>query len=194
MDTKLIGMFGLIAVTAVVAAWTLLPRGALPRWPVDWWSFVENAIGLGLMLGMLYAASAQVVIRYALADLITIPWTEEFSRLLLVWGAFWGAMMVQRSDDHLNVPIVFNLFPPRVQLAVRLLGDLAILAFLMVIVWYGWQAARLQLGSGISLDLPVALFGYSVPVCGAGMMLYTIGLMIRRVRRQPIESVLDSGG
>ncbi|MBI3965297.1 MAG: TRAP transporter small permease [Chloroflexi bacterium] len=153
------------------------------------WSLVESAIGIFLVVGMLYAAAAQVIVRYLLSDYLTLAWTEELSRLLLVWAAFWGAAIVQRSDDHISMAIVFDLLPANIQLAVRLLGDLAVLTFLGVAVWYGWRTAQSVLAvPTVTLGLPVAVFAAAVPVTGVLMIGSTINLMILRIRRQPIRS------
>ena len=73
------------------------------------------------------------------------------------------------------------------QLVIRLFGDLVTLIFLAVIVWHGSKLARLQHGVGmVSIDLPAALFDYSVPVCGTLMMLQTLRLMALRIRGKPM--------
>ena len=151
------------------------------------WRMVENGLGLFFMLGMLYTATAQVVIRYGLSDYLTVPWTEEFARLLLVWAALWGAALLQRSDDHISMTVVFDRFGPQARLVVRLLGDLTALGVLVVIAWYGWTSAYRQLVMyTVSLGLPISVFIFPVPLAATLMIVHTIGLMVRRLRGQPI--------
>lgn len=151
---------------------------------------VEAAVGLFLMLGMLYAAALQVLIRYALSDLVTIPWTEEFARLLLVWAGFWGALLAQWTDEHIGVTVFYNLLPPAIQRVARIFGDLVTLGFLAVIVWYGWDAARLQFAiATITLGLPVAAFACVIPIVGVLLIGYTIRLLVLRVQGRPVEAL-----
>jgi TRAP-type C4-dicarboxylate transport system permease small subunit len=179
------------ALSAITLTWILRDVLASLGLARGMWGWVEAALGLFLMLGMLYAAALQVTIRYALADVITVPWTEEFSRLLLVWAAFWGALLTQRTDEHISVTIVFNLLPPPAQRAVLIFGDLMTLGFLAVVVWYGWQAAQLQHAiATITLGLPVAAFAYVIPVAGVLLVGYTVRLLILRLQGKPVARPL----
>jgi TRAP-type C4-dicarboxylate transport system permease small subunit len=153
------------------------------------WRLIEGALGVFFMLAMLYAATAQVAARYALSDYLTIPWTEEFARLLLVWTAMWGTAALQRSDDHICMAVVFDWLPPGAQRMVRILGDLVALGILVLIAWYGWNTAyRQRVMSTVSLGLPIAAFILPVALAATLMIVHTIGLMVRRLQGRPIAS------
>ena len=142
------------------------------------------------MLAMIIASLIQVTVRYALSDEFTLPWTEEFGRLTLVWAAMWGAAALQRSDDHIAMTVATDFMPLGLQRAIRLFGDVVTLLVLAIVTWYGWQVARnLDIMTSISLGMPLSVFAYPVPVAGALMIIHTIMLMVRRVRGLPIESV-----
>jgi C4-dicarboxylate transporter, DctQ subunit len=169
-------------VAAVTAALLWLIRADWMRRARPTWSLIEKAVGLFCMLGMLGASAMQVIVRYALADRVELPWTEELSRLLLVWAAMWGAAILQRSDDHIAMTVVFDWFPARGQLALRLLGDVVALAVLGVVVWFGWSTAVRQLAmSTVSLGLPIAVFIAPVPLAATLMIVHTLVLMGRRL-------------
>lgn len=185
-------MIAAIAASALVLLWLIRDDWAPRGRPT--WRLVEHAVGLFCMLGMLYAAAIQVLVRYALADHLELPWTEEFSRLLLVWAAMWGAAVLQRSDDHISMTVVFDWLPPRGQLAVRLLGDLVALAVLGVIAWYGWQTAQRQLiMSTVSLGLPISVFIVPVPLAATLMIAHTLVVIARRLRGRPVDAPAGSG-
>jgi TRAP-type C4-dicarboxylate transport system permease small subunit len=177
----------MIAVAAASAAGFLFlirDRGVARGRPI--WTLVEQAVGLFCMIGMLYASAAQVLARYALADQVELAWTEEFSRLLLVWTALWGTAILQRSDDHISMTVVFDWFPARGQLALRLFGDLVALAVLGVIAWFGWQTAVRQLSmSTVSLGLPLAAFVAPVPLAATIMIVHTLVIIAGRLRGLP---------
>ncbi len=176
-------MIAVAAITALGLTWLI--RAELG----SRWGLVEAVVGLFCTFGMLYAAAAQVLARYALGDLVEVSWTEEFARLLLVWAALWGAAMLQRSDDHIAMTVFFDWLPPRGQLAARLFGDLVTLAVLAVVAWYGWTTAYRQLGmSTVSLGLPIAVFIVPVALSATLMIVHTVGVMGRRLRGQPVGS------
>ena len=181
----------LLVVAALVATWLLREewRGRGGEGGIDFWKIVEDTVSHFLLLAMLVSAALQVIVRYLLSDTITMPWTEEFGRLVMVWGALWGAAQLQRSDDHISMSVVFDLLPPRAQLAVRLFGDLVTLGVLVPIVWYGWKSAvALDIMYTIALGIPLSVFAYPIPVAGALIVLHTISLMVRRIRGVPIRS------
>ena len=191
MPEELIVLLALCGLAALFLLW--VDRAEMHQGGGRWWRIVEDGLGYFLMLAMIAASLIQVTVRYALSDEFTLPWTEEFGRLTLVWAAMWGAAALQRSDDHISMTIVTDLMPPGLQRAVRLFGDVVILIVLAVITWYGWQVARnLDIMSSIALGMPLSVFAYPVPVAGALMIIHTMLLMVRRVRGLPIESAVGS--
>lgn len=188
MDSSLVVMLAFIAASAVGLTWVLRDSRTLLGVAPGLWGIVELGLALFFMLGMLYASALQVIVRYALSDFLTVPWTEEFARLLLVWAAFWGALLAHRSDEHIGVAVLFDRLPLLLQRVGRLLGDLVAIAFLAIVVWHGWQAAQLQHAiTTITLGLPVAAFAYTVPVCGTLMILYTVRLFVLRLLGRPVH-------
>ena len=160
---------------------------------LDLWKVVEDTVSHFLLLAMLASAALQVVVRYLLSDTLTMPWTEEFGRLVMVWGALWGAAALQRSDDHISMSVIFDQLPPRAQLAVRLFGDLVTLGVLLPVVWYGWKSAvALDVMYTIALGLPLSVFAWPIPVAGALLALHTVSLMVRRARGVPISSSVNT--
>jgi len=187
-----------LIVIAIVVVGIGLYLGWLCRadWPgrglLAWWRPLEDVITQILIVGMLATSSLQVVARYALAEEISVPWTDEFSRLILIWGALWGAATVHRLDDHIDMCILYDRLPARLQIAARLVGDLVTLGVLLPIVWLGWQDARsLQIMTTISLGLSLSVFAYSVPVIGALMIVHTLHIMVARLRGQPDAHTIE---
>ena len=154
MPEELIGLMVACALGALAVVWTL--RRELRGEP---WRVIEDAVGLFLLLAMLVASVGQVVVRYALADTVILPWTEEFARLAMVWVALWGAAAVQRSDDHIAMTVVTDWLPEGAQRAVRLFGDVVVLVVLVPVTWLGWETARaLDIMSSISLGMPLSVY------------------------------------
>ena len=185
----------ILVIAALAASWSLRAEwlGRRGEGGLDLRKAVEDTVSHFLLLAMLASAALQVIVRYLLSDTLTMPWTEEFGRLVMVWGALWGAAALQRSDDHIGMSVVFDQLPPRAQLVVRLFGDLVTLGVLLPIVWYGWKSAvALDVMYTIALGLPLSVFAYPIPVAGALIVLHTVSLMVRRMRGVPIRSSIDT--
>ena len=181
MDASLPVVMALVAISAVAMTWLLRAEAAAPDLWRRAWRLLELAVGLLLMLGLLYVGLLQIVVRYAPAGMLYASWTEELARLMLVWLTFWGAAMVQRTDGHMSVSVLFDLLPPGARRALHLLDGLAVLAILVVLATAGWQVAYSQLGqTTITLDLSIAAFACAVPVGGTLMLVFVLVDLARR--------------
>ncbi len=187
IPTEIFWLLVVLGVCSVALAWS--GRGNWQReghWHI--WTLIEDLGGYFLFMGMFVASTLQIAIRYGLSDVITLPWTEEFARLVMVWLALWGAASVQRRDQHIAMTIGFDFVPQAAKRWVRLLGDVIILAVMVPLVWYGWDTARsLDIMYTIALGVPLSAFAYPIPVGGVLMIVHTLRLMVLRLRNEPIE-------
>ncbi|CAN1544405.1 DctM TRAP-type C4-dicarboxylate transport system, small permease component [Burkholderiaceae bacterium] len=160
------------------------------------WLFLEDGISQALILMMLLTATLQVLARHILPSEISMPWTEEGGRLMMVWLALWGAAALQRVDDHICMTVLYDALSNVGKRLMLIFSDIVTLAVLLPVVYWGWQNARvLDIMTSISLGLPLSIFAYSVPVTGAVMIVYTAKLLTDRLRgimptvRQEVQDV-----
>ena len=147
------------------------------------WLFLEDGISQALILMMLLTATLQVLARHILPSEISMPWTEEGGRLMMVWLALWGAAALQRADDHICMTVVYDALGNVGKRLMLIFSDIVTLALLLPLVYWGWQNARvLDIMTSISLGLPLSIFAYSVPVTGTVMIVYTVKLLTDRLR------------
>ena len=163
---------------------------------------VSNAIGcfehlscLSLMVIMIITAILQIVSRYILADFVPeafvdyflFPWTEEFSRLCMVWLALIGPSLVQREEEHICMTAVFDLFPTLVQKYLRVAGDIIALVIFVILAWLGWVTARgLDIMFTIEMGFPLSVFAYPIPLGASLMALHcTRSIFLRLMNKRP---------
>ena len=153
------------------------------------WRKIEQAFSAFLLLTMVAVSSLQILARYFPSDIFDFFWTEELSRLLLVWLTFWGATVVQRSGDHISLAVVADVLPHSWQPPLHLLSEAAIVVALAFLAWYGWDAAQMILvQQTVGLGVTLAVFAYSVPLCSVLMIGYTLSTMGRRIQGKSLES------
>ena len=182
---EIIWLFVLLGASAVALVW-IGRDGWRSEGRLQLWVLVEDLVAYFLFMGMFIASTLQIVIRYGLSDVITLPWTEEFSRLFMLWAALWGAGAVQRRDEHISMTVVYDYLPEVAKHWVRVIGDVVLLLAMTPVVWYGWETARqLDIMHTIALGLPLSVFAYPIPVGGVLIMLHTLHLIVRRVRHPP---------
>lgn len=128
--------------------------------------------------GLVINLFLQVLFRFVLK--VPLDFTEEVSRVLLIWLVFVGAARGAHASQHFVVGLAFDAMPPTARRLVGRLVDFITILFLATLGWYSWQAAQM----GAVQTLPV--LGTSVIVqtlampVGMGLMaLHAIMLLIR---------------
>ena len=158
------------------------------------WRVVEDSCSAILLLIMVTAGTLQVVGRYVPFEVFDLYWTEEFTRLLLVWLTFWGASMVQRGGGHISLSVFADLLPGGWQRFLHLLSDGLIIAVLAFLAWQGWTAARLIVDQQtVGLGVSLAVFAYSVPFCSVLMICHTLFVGWRRIQGRPLTADRPEG-
>lgn len=75
--------------------------------------------------------------RYVLNS--TPSWAEALSILLMSWFIFLGAAVGVRENTHLGFDVLLYIMPSAGKKLLRTLADLAVLAFGIGMVFFGWQ-------------------------------------------------------
>lgn len=180
-------LVGLGALTALLL-WRHIGAERLAGTPLSPWQMIERGLSVFLLLGMVLATVFQVGIRYGLHEYVRAPWTDELSRLFMVWLVFWGATILHRTDEHIHMGLLTNKLPDLPRRVVRLFGDICTLIIFGFLVWYGFQTAQGAMRlSSLTLGVPMAVFHYSVPISGALMFLYSCLHVVARARGREID-------
>jgi TRAP-type transport system small permease protein len=147
-------------------------------------SFVKRdlALPLRLLTGLMFLVivaltAAQVVFRYALDQ--PLIWSEELSKLLLVWMVFLGASAVAFDGRHMDVDVVFRAVPRPVRRFLRAFNLAAAAFFLGLLAWYSIEVVDIESWASLgALDISAAWVRLPATV-GAVLMLGFI--VLRRV-------------
>jgi len=127
------------------------------------------AVAVGVLI---FPVSLQIFSRYT-ALIPSYIWTEEMARFLFVWMIMIGAMLGIREGGHFEVDLWPRL-APRANAALRLLSNLAVLAFALVFVWAGIEFTRFAWNRISELaELPLWLIHIAWPVTGFTWLVFT---------------------
>ena len=126
------------------------------------------AIAVGVLI---FPVSLQIFSRYT--ELIpSYIWTEEMARFFLVWTVMIGAMLGVRESRHFEVDI-WPILAPRADAALRLVSDLAVLAFALVFVWAGYEFTAFAWNRISELaELPLWMIHIAWPLTGVTWLLF----------------------
>jgi TRAP-type C4-dicarboxylate transport system permease small subunit len=112
----------------------------------------------------------QVCLRYLFS--VAFLWGEELSLFAFIWCVFLGAAINVRRRAHFAFDILLALLAGRAAAAQRLLVDLTVIAFALVMLVKGYEFSvvsirRLSPALGITLFVPTLI----IPVSAAYMIL-----------------------
>jgi TRAP-type C4-dicarboxylate transport system permease small subunit len=139
------------------------PGASAPYSGLSPWRLVDGIL-LVCGLGMLIAVMVQVGSRLLGHS---VPWTEELSRFLFIWTAFFGMSVGFRHVQHPRITLLLNLLPPWCnRLAVHLYA-LAGIGFFAIIGYYAALLVRRQY-----------TVGETSPVLGIGMFIVTLPVVV----------------
>jgi TRAP-type C4-dicarboxylate transport system permease small subunit len=158
------------------------PRAMRAR--LSWIGAIPHVVITLLMILLIIDMLVGVFLRYVMTwvsatfDLPSIRffWVEEVGEWALTWMTFIGAALGVRRGIHFAVHLVIDQFPPRLRITVLVGQCLLIVAFGVLVAWFGWQVADLN-SQSFSPALVVNLWWlYSSSVVG-GILLMVYGLI-----------------
>jgi TRAP-type C4-dicarboxylate transport system permease small subunit len=89
---------------------------------------------IALMATLALEVTVGVVFRTFGASLV---WYDEMASILLAWLTFYGSALAAAKRAHIGCPEVIALLPPGARMAARLLADVLVIAFFLLVAWTG---------------------------------------------------------
>ena len=119
-----------------------------------------------LIMAMAVIMVMNVVLRYCFH--FSFNWGDEILRYMCVYMSFLGIAAGFRYGTHIGVSVfVEKFFPEKSRKFFRILSDLITIAFLILLVWFGFVLAQRIISSGqvsAALKIPMYLIYGIVPV------------------------------
>lgn len=135
-----------------------------------------------LLLALLAAVVTGVVSR-----LINRPvaWSDELAQYLLVWTGFVGWMIAARRRSHIRINVFIDLLPATVRLAFEVAIQLAVIAFALSLLHWGWPLIGRNWDiEWVSLPLTAALLYLPVPFAAAVLAGQALAEIVQALRGQ----------
>lgn len=143
------------------------------------WALEKVLIALSALIAIV--VFLQVVFRYVLRQ--PLFWSEELPRYLLIWITFLASALAQEHLAHINITLVVNRLPSKLQRWLRVVTNIVILGFLGVLVYSGGLVSRITVHHrSTALQIPMAAVYLALPVGGTLMMLYLLLQIAQDVR------------
>jgi TRAP-type C4-dicarboxylate transport system permease small subunit len=93
-------------------------------------------IVIALMAVLAIEVTLGVVYRTFGASLV---WYDEVASILLAWLTFYGSALAAVRRAHIGCPEVVAMLPPKAKLAARVLAEILVVGFYLVMGWTGYS-------------------------------------------------------
>ena len=110
-------------------------------------------------------------------------WLQQVTTAFFAWGVFVGMAAATRRNDHFYLSeITKRMTGPR-RTAVESFNRLVILVVALLLVWFGWKNAALDLGSYRMPSLvPLTVYSGVVPMAGVLIALFAIEQLVNGLK------------
>ena len=150
----------------------------------------EETIMVILLVVISFVMMAQIVARYIFNN--SMPWPEEFCRYCYVWTVFLSVSYTIAKGNMLRVTVVMDLFPAKIQGAIRVICDLIMLALFCVLFRHAVNVVghikNVTHEISSAMRIPMWLVYMSVLVGFALSVVRMIQALIRDVRNFNVKA------
>lgn len=107
-----------------------------------------NLFGIGLFTLLLFLGLAQVANRFIVAPLVgvSVTWTGEAARFVLIYMTLIGSVIASRDRDHIKIEFLIDRLSESKQPLARGIIHLVSIVFLVVAAWGGYLATQSVIG------------------------------------------------
>ena len=136
-----------------------------------------------MLAGILLLMTLQIIMRYFVGR--PLKWTDEISRMCMVWMTFLGSALAFRDKAHICVDLITNNLPAKVGRVVLFITEILTFMFLGLLAYLGYKYAAMNMKT-ISLETGIRKgVMYSViPISAVWMMLYLGRNILRRMKEK----------
>lgn len=116
----------------------------------------------------------QVVTRYVFNAPSAI--SEILSQYLFVWMIMFGSAYVYGSHEHLTIDIIKDKFPPKVNMIVEIITNVALFAFIALVCVYGGYLYTVKSAPQVDAQLGISksILYCSLPITGVVTLFYAV--------------------
>jgi len=140
---------------------------------------LRGAVGL-MLFTMVAVVFLQIWVRFVFPKfgfVVSVPWTEELARYLMIWCIFLGAAAATRAGDLIAMDTLTTVLAPKNAWRLKLFAYLVTMAFFafLIVVGVRWMEFGLMEYSTV-MDIPMVVVYLAMPVGG---ILAVINISVR---------------
>ena len=136
-----------------------------------WGLAVENAALVALFGALMVLAVLQIVMRVFFSA--GFVWTDELTKLIVLWMTLVASIAASRSDRHLRIDIVSHFVPERYARVPKFIVDTFAACLCAILAWQSYRYVQLtiEFEDTVLINVP-AWLAYSILPFAFGVMCY----------------------
>ncbi|NPU85807.1 MAG: TRAP transporter small permease [Syntrophaceae bacterium] len=152
----------------------------------EWLARAAEAALVGFMAVIAVIVPYEVFGRYVLGEMPA--WSGEAATFALVWVTMMGGAAGLRRGYRIGITVLYEKLTPGAARAVRVVADLLVLGFFLVMAVYGLQQTLINIRqTSPAMELPMAFPYAALPIGFVLMFLFTLEETIRILQGAPRE-------
>jgi TRAP-type C4-dicarboxylate transport system permease small subunit len=146
---------------------------------------------IALMAALAVEVTAGVVFRTLGYSLV---WYDEVASILLAWLTFYGSALAAVKRAHIGCPEVVALLPPKGKLAARIVAELLVITFFLLMGWTGYAVLGvLDTDNLVSLPWIKVSWAQSVVPISAVLILVAELVTLPKVLADAVAPAISGG-
>ena len=148
---------------------------------LKWKAFDPLEAVLMILCGVCIAMFTLAVLCDVVTRTIGAPWLwlQQVTTAFFAWGVFIGMAAATRRNDHFYLTEITKRMTGAPRSVIEITNRLIVLVVALLLIWFGWKNALLDLGSFRMPSLiPLTVYTAIVPVAGVLIALFTIEQLI----------------
>ncbi len=110
-------------------------------------------------------------------------WLQQITTAFFAWGVFVGMAAATRRNDHFYLTEITKRMTGGPRTAIEVANRVIVLIVSVLLVWFGWQNAVLDLGSFRMPSLvPLTVYTAIVPMAGVLIFLFTLEQLVNGLK------------
>ena len=106
-------------------------------------------------------------------------WLQQLTTAFFTWGVFLGMAAATRRNDHFYLTEITKRMTGAPRSAIEITNRVIVLIVSLMLIWFGWKNALLDLGSYRMPSLiPLTVYSGIVPIAGVLIALFTIEQLV----------------
>jgi TRAP-type C4-dicarboxylate transport system permease small subunit len=148
---------------------------------LKWKAFDKLEALLMILCGVCISMFTLAVFCDVVTRTLGVPWLwlQQVTTAFFAWGVFVGMAAATRRNDHFYLSEITKRMTGAPRSVIETVNRVIVLIVALLLVWFGWKNAVLDLGSFRMPSLiPLTVYTAIVPVAGALIALFAIEQLV----------------